>query len=87
MGERSCFGGGPILSGTGLSGSDRDERVSNLLDTSREAVSVLLLMELYSRFNFQCCFFIFSFTCCDKNVCLLMYKLSNFYDVYKCYIF
>ena len=27
-----------ILSGTGLSGSDRDERVSNLLDTSREAV-------------------------------------------------
>ena len=29
---------GPILSGTGLSGSDRDDRVSNLLDTSREAV-------------------------------------------------
>ena len=27
-----------MLSGTGLSGSDRDERVSNLLDTSREAV-------------------------------------------------
>ena len=30
--------GGPILSGTRLSGLDRDERVSNLLDTSREAV-------------------------------------------------
>ena len=29
---------GPMLSGTGLSGSDRDERVSNLLDTSRETV-------------------------------------------------
>ena len=26
------------MSGTGLSGLDRDERVSNLLDTSREAV-------------------------------------------------
>ena len=31
-------GGGAILSGTGLSGSGRDERVSKLLDTSREAV-------------------------------------------------
>ena len=30
--------GGPILSGIGLSGSDRDERDSNLLDISREAV-------------------------------------------------
>ena len=29
---------GPILSGIGLSGSDRDERVSNLLDISKEAV-------------------------------------------------
>ena len=39
MGEEAALGGGgPILSGTGLSGSDRDERVSNLLDTSREAV-------------------------------------------------
>ena len=28
---------GAIWSGTGLSGSDRDNRVSNLLDTSREA--------------------------------------------------
>ena len=37
MGEEAAFWG-PILSGTGLSGSDRDERVSNLLDTSREAV-------------------------------------------------
>ena len=37
MGEEAALGG-PILSGTGLSGSDRDERVSNLLDTSREAV-------------------------------------------------
>ena len=38
MGEEAALGGGAILSGTGLSGSDRDERVSNLLDTSREAV-------------------------------------------------
>ena len=30
--------GGPILSGIGLSGSDRDERDSNLLDTSKEDV-------------------------------------------------
>ena len=29
---------GQIWSGIGLSGSDRDDRVSNLLDTSREAV-------------------------------------------------
>ena len=36
--RRSCIGGGPILSGIGLSGSDRDERDSNLLDISREAV-------------------------------------------------
>ena len=36
-GEEAALGE-PILSGTGLSGSDRDERVSNLLDTSREAV-------------------------------------------------
>ena len=27
--------------------------------------------------------FYFLIECCDKNVCLLMYKLSNFYDVYK----
>ena len=27
---------GAIWSGTGLSGSDREDRVSNLLDTSRE---------------------------------------------------
>ena len=37
MGEEAALGG-PMLSGTGLSGSDRDERVSNLLDTSKEAV-------------------------------------------------
>ena len=36
MGEEAALGG-PIWSGTGLSGSDRDDRVSNLLDTSREA--------------------------------------------------
>ena len=30
MGEEAALGGGAILSGTGLSGSDRDERVSNL---------------------------------------------------------
>ena len=37
-GERSCFGGA-ILSGTRLSGSYRiHDKVSNLLDTSREAV-------------------------------------------------
>ena len=35
--RRSCIGG-PILSGIGLSGSDRDERDSNLLDTSKEDV-------------------------------------------------
>ena len=35
--RRSCIGG-PILSGIGQSGSDRDERDSNLLDISREAV-------------------------------------------------
>ena len=43
MGEEAALGGGgggggAILSGTGLSCWDRDERVSNLLDTSREAV-------------------------------------------------
>ena len=41
MGEEAAWGGGgggAMLSGTGLSGSDRDERVSNPLDTSREAV-------------------------------------------------
>ena len=27
-----------MLSGTGLSGSDRDDKVSNRLDTSKEAV-------------------------------------------------
>ena len=38
MGEEAALGGGgAIWSGTGLSGSDRDDRVSNLLDTSREA--------------------------------------------------
>ena len=36
MGEEAALG--PILSGTGVSGSDRDDKVSNLLDTSREAV-------------------------------------------------
>ena len=38
--RRSCIGGGggAILSGIGLSGSDRDERDSNLSDISREAV-------------------------------------------------
>ena len=41
MGEEAAWGGGAILSGTGLSGSDRDERVSNLLDTSREAVGMV----------------------------------------------
>ena len=39
MGEEAALGGrGPKLSGTGLSGSDRDDNVSNLMDTSREAV-------------------------------------------------
>ena len=38
MGEEAALGWGAMLSGTGISGSDRDERVSNLLDTSREAV-------------------------------------------------
>ena len=37
MGEEEALGGGAIWSGTGLSGSDRDYRVSNLLYTSREA--------------------------------------------------
>ena len=37
MGEEAALEG-LILSGTGLSGSDRDDRVSNLIDTSREAV-------------------------------------------------
>ena len=37
--RRSCIGGGgAILSGIGLSGSDMDERDSDLLDISREAV-------------------------------------------------
>ena len=36
-GRISCFVGA-ILSGTGLSGSDSDERVYHLLDTSREAM-------------------------------------------------
>ena len=38
--EDALVGGGgrAILSGIGLSGSDRDERDSNLLDTSKEAV-------------------------------------------------
>ena len=41
IGEEAALGGGgggAILSGIGLSGSDRDERDSNLLDVSREAV-------------------------------------------------
>ena len=39
MGEEAALGGGEgaIWSGTGRSGSDKDDRVSNLLDTSREA--------------------------------------------------
>ena len=37
IGEEAALGG-PILSGIGLSGSDRDERDSNLLDTSKEDV-------------------------------------------------
>ena len=36
LGEEAALGG-PISSGTTLSGSDRDERVSNLLCVSREA--------------------------------------------------
>ena len=38
IGEEAAWGGGAILSGIGLSGSDRDERDSNLLDTSKEDV-------------------------------------------------
>ena len=39
MGEEDALWGvGAMLSGTGPSGSDRDDNVSNLLDTSREAV-------------------------------------------------
>ena len=39
MGEEAALGGGgAMLSGTGLSGSDRDDNVSNRLDTSKEAV-------------------------------------------------
>ena len=42
IGEEAALGGGggggAILSGIGLSGSDRDERDSNLLDTSKEDV-------------------------------------------------
>ena len=37
MGEEAALGGS-MLSGTGLSGSDRDDKVSNRLDTSKEAV-------------------------------------------------
>ena len=38
-GRRSCFGGGgAMLSCTGLLGSDRDDKVSYRLDTSKEAV-------------------------------------------------
>ena len=37
-GEEAAFGGGGVLSGTRLSGSDRDDEVSNRLDTSKEAV-------------------------------------------------
>ena len=36
--EAALGGGGAILSGIGLSGSDRDERDSNMLDTSKEDV-------------------------------------------------
>ena len=35
----SFFLGGAMLFGIGLSGSDRDDNVSNLLDISREAVA------------------------------------------------
>ena len=35
-GRKTAFG--PKLSSTGLSGSERDDNVSNLLDTSRKAV-------------------------------------------------
>ena len=39
MGEEAALGGGgAMLSGTGLSGSNRDDKVSNRLDTSKEAV-------------------------------------------------
>ena len=39
MGEEAAlWGGGAMLSGTGLSGSDKDDKVSNRLDTSKEAV-------------------------------------------------
>ena len=38
IGEEAAMGGGALLSGIRLSGSDRDERDSNLLDTSKEAV-------------------------------------------------
>ena len=37
MGEEAALGGGAMLSGIGLSGSDRVDRVSKRLDTSREA--------------------------------------------------
>ena len=41
MGEDTALGGGgggAMLSATGLSGSDRDDKVSNRLDTYKEAV-------------------------------------------------
>ena len=38
MGEEAALGEGTMLSGTGLSGSDRYDNDSNLKDTSREAV-------------------------------------------------
>ena len=37
---------------------------------------------VFSAFIPVSSFFIFLIECCDKNVCLLMYILSNFYDVH-----
>ena len=48
IGEEAALGG-PILSGIGLSGWDRDERDSNLLDISREAVVSNNEVESYFR--------------------------------------
>ena len=38
MGEEAALRGGAMLYGTDLSGSDRDDKVSNRLDTSSKAV-------------------------------------------------
>ena len=80
MGEEAALTGGAIWSGTGLSGLDRDDRVSNLLDTSREA-SVSnndvekLRMLINIKIVFDCYYCINSTKHCENEEILVHYIL------------